>query len=164
MKKAVLLPLYFEETNAREIGEMREQMEFLRGHYGEVAEFLEPVMVGEPMPEAAARVFPKMIFAAFRHDAFFRSLDLPILVLTSKYGTVEMWDWEIVTYLRDLGCTVFSPYNVELGKVIIRAIAVKSSLKKGAKFLMFQDTPGEGMQAYIFKKFYWWEQQSTDKM
>ena len=164
MKKAVLLPVYFEETNEREIGEMHEQMEYLRGYYGEVAQFLDPVMVGDEMPEADALVFPKMIFAAFRHDDFFRSLDLPILVLTSKYGTVEMWDWEIVTYLRDLGCTVFSPYNVELGKVIIRAIAVKSSLKKGAKFLMFQDTPGEGMQAYIFKKFYWWEQQSTDKM
>ena len=164
MKKAKLLPLYFEETNAREIGEMEEQMRHLRDHYGDVAEFLEPVAVGSPMPEADALVFPKMIFAAFRHDDFFKALTLPILVLTSQYGTVEMWDWEIVTYLRDLGCTVFSPYNVELGKTIIRAIAVKSSLRHGAKFLMFQDTPGEGMQAYIFKKFYWWEQQSTDKM
>ena len=86
-----------------------------------------------------------------------------MVVITSGFGTVEMWDWEIITYLRDLGCTVFSPYSVEMGKTILRAIAVKRSLK-GANFLMFQDSPGEGMQANIFKKFYWWEAQSTEKM
>lgn len=164
MKKARLLPVCFEETNEREMREMAEQMKLLKNYYGDVAEFLEPVMVSTILPDADAYVFPKMIFAAFRHDDFFRSIDKPILVLTSRYGTVEMWDWEIVTYLRDLGCTVFSPYTIELGKVIIRAIAVKSCLQHGAKFLMFQDSPGEGMQAYIFKKFYWWEKQSTEKM
>ena len=46
----------------------------------------------------------------------------------------------------------------------MRAIAVRNTLKKGARFLMFQDSPGEVMQANIFKKFYWWEQQSVDKM
>jgi len=45
----------------------------------------------------------------------------------------------------------------------LRAIAVKANLV-GAKFLMFQDTPGEGMQANIFKKFYWWENSSTETM
>ncbi len=164
MKKAILLPLFFEETNEREMQEMQEQMACLRDLYREVAEFPDPVKIGDVLPEADAVVFPKMIFAAFRHDDFFRQLSKPILVLTSKYGTVEMWDWEIITYLRDMGCAVFSPYHVELGKVIIRAIAVRSLLKNGAKFLMFQDTPGEGMQANIFKKFYWWEKQSTDKM
>ncbi len=24
-----------------------------------------------------------------------------MIVLTSKFGTVEMWDWEIVYYLRE---------------------------------------------------------------
>ena len=87
-----------------------------------------------------------------------------MVVLTSRFGTVEMWDWEIVTYLRDLGCTVFSPYSIEMAKTILRAIAVKRSLKQGAKFLMFQDSPGEGMQANIFKRFYWWEKESTETM
>ena len=76
-----------------------------------------------------------------------------MIVLTSKFGTVEMWDWEIVYYLREKGMNVFSPYNIELAKVVIRAIAAKVQLKQGVKFLMFQDTPGEGMQAYIFKLF-----------
>jgi len=84
-------------------------------------------------------------------------------VITSRFGTVEMWDWEIITYLRDLGCIVFSPYDIEIGKVILRALAVKRSLN-GANLLMFQDSPGEGMQANIFKKFYWWEDQCTQKM
>jgi L-fucose isomerase-like protein len=31
----------------------------------------------------------------------------------------------------------------------------------GAAFLMYQDSPGEGMQASIFKRFYWWEEECT---
>lgn len=160
-----LAPLYFTEWNEREQGEYKEQMTRLQEYYGDVAEFLTPVAVGSELPSGAdAIVFPQMIFAAFRHDAELTAYDLPMVVLTSKFGTVEMWDWEIVTYLRDLGLTVFSPYNVEMGQTILRAIAAKAHLKTGAKFLMFQDTPGEGMQANIFKKFYWWESQSTETM
>lgn len=162
--KTRLVPLYFEEVNERETAETAAQMEKLQEYYGDVAEFLPAVRVGDPLPrEADAIVFPKMIFAAFRHDDALRQYTLPMIVLTSSFGTVEMWDWEIVTYLRDLGCTVFSPYSIEMAKTILRAIAAKRVLK-GAKFLMFQDSPGEGMQAYIFKKFYWWERQSTETM
>ena len=137
--KAKLVPLYFAEANEREQQEYREQMTRLAEFYGDVAEFLPPVRVGDPLPAADAVVFPQMIFAAFRHDEVFKAVSLPMVVLTSRFGTVEMWDWEIVTYLRDLGCTVFSPYNVELGRSILRAIAVKAGLK-GAKFLMFQES------------------------
>ncbi len=161
--KARLVPVYFSEANERERSEFQQQMERLREFYGDVAEFLPEVCLGETLPEADAVLFPQLIFAAFRHNDVFQKIKLPIVVLTSRFGTVEMWDWEIVTYLRDIGCNVFSPYTVELAKTILRAIAVKHSLK-GAKFLMFQDTPGEGMQANIFKRFYWWEQESTDTM
>ena len=162
--KARLVPVYFSEANEREQKEFQQQMERLLGFYSDVAEFLPPVCLGEDLPEADAVLFPQLIFAAFRHNDIFEQIKLPIVVLTSRFGTVEMWDWEIVTYLRDIGCNVFSPYTVELAKTILRAIAVKKSLKDGAKFLMFQDTPGEGMQANIFKRFYWWEQESTDTM
>lgn len=163
--KAKLVPVLFSELNERERGEEAVQMGLLKELYGDVAEFLPEITLGEPLPDGAdAIVFPKMIFAAFRHDDELKNLDLPMIVLTSGYGTVEMWDWEIVTYLRDLGCTVFSPYNVEMGKTVIRAIAAKRVLRNGGRFLMFQDSPGEGMQAYIFKKFYWWEKSSTESM
>ena len=105
-----------------------------------------------------------MIFAAFRHDEALKAYKVPMVVLTSRFGTVEMWDWEIVTYLRDLGLTVFSPYSIEMGKTVLRALGVKRTLKAGAKFLVFQDSPGEGMQAYLFKKFYWWERSATETM
>jgi L-fucose isomerase-like protein len=73
-----------------------------------------------------------------------------------------MWDWEIVSYLRlQMGLNVFTPYNIELAKVILRAISAKRQMKGGVNFLMFQDDPGEGMQAYIFKRFYWWEAECT---
>lgn len=163
--KACLVPITFPEANERERAQFDEQLARLQEYYGEAATFLPPISVGDRIPKKAdAVVFPQMIFAAYRHDDYFRRIKLPMLVLTSSFGTVEMWDWEIVTYLRDLGCVVFSPYTVELALTILRAIAVKRSLAKGAKFLMFQDTPGEGMQANIFKKFYWWEEQSTQTM
>lgn len=162
--KVRLVPLYFAEANDRERQEFAAQMKRLNEFYGDVAEFLPEVCVGDPIPEADAILFPQLIFAAFRHNDELTGYGLPMIVLTSRFGTVEMWDWEIVTYLRDLGCTVFSPYNIELARVILRAISVKRSLKQGAKFLMFQDTPGEGMQANIFKRFYWWEKESTEKM
>ncbi len=163
--KARLVPLYFAERNAREQEEYLAQMDRLRGFYGDVAEFLPPVAVGDPIPEECdAILFPQMIYAAYRHDDALTGYRRPMVVLTSKFGTVEMWDWEIITYLRDLGLTVFSPYSVEMGKTVLRALGVKRNLKAGAKFLMFQDSPGEGMQAGIFKKFYWWEKESTETM
>ena len=163
--KVRLAPLYFNEINEREQGELQAQMELLQKMYGDVAEFLPMTVVGEALPEGAdAILFPQMIFAAFRHDEELKAYKLPMVVITSKFGTVEMWDWEIVTYLRDLGLTVFSPYSEEMARTVLRALGGKHALSAGAKFLMFQDSPGEGMQANIFKRFYWWENQSTESM
>ncbi|MGI6140737.1 MAG: hypothetical protein ACOYEH_03255 [Caldicoprobacterales bacterium] len=163
--KARLVPLYFTEANKRERQEFEEQIVRLRQLYGDVAEILPEVNVGESLPaDADAILFPQLIYAAFRHDDELTGYGLPMIVLTSRFGTVEMWDWEIVTYLRDLGCTVFSPYSIDIARVVLRGIAVKSSLSSGAKFLVFQDSPGEGMQANIFKRFYWWEKESTRMM
>ena len=102
MRKAVLAPVYFSLINEREAGELKEQLKVLENLYGDVADFLEPVVVGEPIDETAeAIVFPQMIFEAFRVADTLAAYDMPMIVLTSKYGTVEMWDWEIVTYLRE---------------------------------------------------------------
>ncbi len=161
--KTRLLPLYFSETNDRERDEFAAQMARLKEYYGDCAEFLDPVCIGEKIPEADAVVFPQLIFQAFRQADILKRIKLPMIVLTSRFGTVEMWDWEIITYLRDEGLTIFSPYNIELAKTIIRAVGVKKMLN-GAKFLMMQDSPGEGMQANIFKRFYWWEKECSENM
>ncbi|MDO5552159.1 MAG: hypothetical protein Q4G68_00225 [Planctomycetia bacterium] len=162
--KAKLVPIYFAGANERERKEFGEQLERLKDFYGNEADFLAPVQLGDSVPDADAVVFPQLIGAAFREKEELKKIVLPFLVLTSRFGTVEMWDWEIVTYLRELGFNVFTPYNVDLAKVVLRAIAAKARLRSGGKFLMFQDSPGEGMQAYIFKRFYWWEQECTQKM
>lgn len=90
--KARLVPLQFEEMNEREQDEFREQMKLLTEMYADVAQFEEPVKVGEEMPEGAdAAVFPLLIFAAYRHDEQLISCSLPMIILTSEYGTIEMW-------------------------------------------------------------------------
>jgi hypothetical protein len=164
MRKTKLVPLYFAAANERERGEFDAQFARLQEFYGDCAEFLAPVCVGDAVPaEADAVVFPQLIFAAFREAEALKKINLPMVVLTSRFGTVEMWDWEIVAFLRDEGMEVYSPYNIELAKTIIRGIGVKKQLR-GARFLMLQDSPGEGMQAYIFKRFYWYEQECTERM
>lgn len=161
--KAKVVPLQFSEANDRERGEYEEQLAKLLEFYGEVAEFLDTVTVGEAIPECDAIVFPQMIGAAYHYMDTLTGYGKPVVVITSQFGTVDMWDWELIAYMRSHGLNVFSPYNVELGKVILRAIGTRSYLH-GAKFLMFQDDPGEGMQAYIFKRFYWWEQECTEQI
>jgi hypothetical protein len=46
----------------------------------------------------------------------------------------------------------------------MRALAAKKQMLHGMKFLMFQDTPGDGMQANIFKRFFWWEDECTKRL
>jgi hypothetical protein len=162
MRKAILIPMFFEEANERETKERKVQLENLQKLYGDEADFLPEQPVGSKLPkEADAVVFPQMMGAVFAHKDEIKQLELPMIILTSAFGTVEMWDWEIVAYLKEqLKLTVFTPYNLELGKIILRALTAKKSMKNGnVKFLMFQDSPGEGMQAYIFKRFYWWEEE-----
>ncbi len=161
--KAKVVPLQFCETNERERNEYKEQLQKLNEIYGDTAEFLPPVITGEEIPDCDAIVFPQLIGAGYHYVEKLRAYGKPMIVITSQFGTVDMWDWELITYLRSHGLTVFSPYNIELGKVIFRAIAVREHLK-GAKFLMFQDDPGEGMQPYIFKRFYWWEKECSEQI
>ena len=173
--KCKLLPLFFKEQNEREKEEFQSQLMELERLYPE-AEFLPPValvdfraMCEEPGNDCEEKidgiVFPQLLGAVFAHKEALQKIDKPILVLTSSFGTVEMWDWEIVAYLREeLRLNVFSPYHVDLAKTIMRAMAVKSDMAKGMKFVMFQDNPGEGMQAGIFKRFYWWEKECVERL
>ena len=166
MEKAILQPLSFPEANEREKSEFQKQMDVLREYYGNEAEFLPAISIEQPIPaEADGILFPQLIGAVFSHKETLAATRLPIIVMTSQFGTVEMWDWEIVAYLREqLERNVFTPYNVELGKVILRAMAARKNMRSGMRFLMLQDDPGEGMQANIFKRFYWWEQESKEQI
>lgn len=164
--KAILMPLYFTEANEREQKQFQTQMKTLESLYGETAEFLAPQPVGTPIDDRAdAVVFPQMFGAVFSHQDDLKAIDLPLIILTSSFGTVEMWDWEIVSFLRQqLQLNVFAPYTVEIGQTILRALGTRKAMKNGLKFLMFQDSPGEGMQAEIFKRFYWWETECNKRI
>ncbi len=164
--KAIMQPLYFTEANDREKAEYAAQMEKLQQMYGDVAEFLEPLPVDSRIPSSAdAILMPQLFGAVFAHKEDMTRIKLPIVVLTSQFGTVEMWDWEIVAYLREeLSLNVFTPYNEDIAKTLLRAMAAKTAMKSGLRFLMLQDTPGEGMQANIFKRFYWWEEESRQRI
>jgi len=158
--KARLVPVYFESARDKEFDE---QVIRLKEQLTEEAEILEPVALGSPIPEADAVVFPQLVGEAYREIKEIEKITLPILAITSEFGTVAMWDWEIVTYLRSRGLNAFTPYNLELTKTICRTLGVKREMKT-TKFLVFQDNPGDGMQASIFKRFFWWEDECTTRI
>src|SRR5690606_13270055 len=109
---------------------------------------------------ADAVVLPVIIGEAYNKVDELRSIDIPIVAITSEFGTVAMWDWEIVTFMRSEGITIFSPYTLELAKTFCRTVRIKREMQT-SKFLVYQDNPGDGMQAEIFKRVYWWEDECT---
>jgi hypothetical protein len=158
--KAKLAPVYFE--TARD-PDFTRQVETLRTLLKDEAEILEPVALGDKVPEADAVVFPQMLGNAYRTVEKINEIPIPRLVITSEFGTVSMWDWEINDYLRSKGIKVFAPYNFEQTKVICKALALKREMAQ-TRFIAYQDNPGEGFQASIFKRFYWWENECSQRM
>ncbi len=157
--KARLVPVYFPGRDA----DFDKQGARLSALLAEEAEILPPAALGSPLPEADAVVFPQMLGDAYRQLADIQALALPLLIITSEFGTVSMWDWEIASYLRAEGVETLAPYNLDQTRTLCRALAVKRELKQ-TRFLVFQDNPGEGAQASIFKRFYWWEDECSRRM
>jgi hypothetical protein len=158
--KARLLPLYF--TSGMD-ADYKTQLVAVTALLAGEAELLPPAPLGPVLPEADAYLFPQLIGDAFKQLKLLKALQLPLLIMTSEFGTVAMWDWEIVSLLVAEGATVFTPYTLEQAKVACRALASRRVLRD-TRFLVFQDNPGEGMQASIFKRFYWWEDECTERM
>lgn len=158
--KARLVPVYFQSGVD---DDFRAQLANLDEILKDEAEILPPVRLGSTLPEADAVLFPQLIGDAFKQLSQILAIRLPFLVMTSEFGTVAMWDWEIVSLLKAEGAKVFTPYAIDQAKVVCRSLAARRALLR-TTFLMFQDDPGEGMQASIFKRFYWWEQACTDRI
>lgn len=158
--RARLVPLHFGESPDEEC---QRQTAALRRLLAAEAEILDLQPVGSSLPEAEAVVFPQMLGEAYRSVEKIRPIPLPKLVITSEFGTVSMWDWEINRYLRQRGVEVVAPYNLEQAQLICRALGLRRELR-GGRFLVYQDNPGEGFQASIFKRFYWWEDEWADRL
>lgn len=160
--KPRLLPIYFDPGRDAAFDQ---QLDNLRALLGEDAEFLAPVALGVASPQCEAVVFPQLLGEAYHRADDFRAIDVPMLILTSEFGTLSMWDWEIITYLgaEGAGSRIIAPYDIAHTRAVLRALAVKRQLHT-SKFVVYQDNPGEGMQAPIFKRFYWWETECVQRM
>ncbi len=140
------------------------QLQIITQMFKDEVDFLPSLTVGETIPDnVQVVVFPLLVGEAYKKIDFLQAIKLPIVIITSPYGTMAMWDWEILSYFKERGMNVFAPYHPDLARVVFRSIALREEMKAG-KFLVFQDTPGDGMQADIFKRFYWWEQECIQRI
>jgi len=155
--KARLIPLYFRSGRDKDYDA---HLGNLKSLLSEEAEILEPAALGSRLPDADAALFPQLVGDAYKQLKELRSVGIPLLILTSEFGTMNMWDWEIVSFLKSEKVKTLAPYNPETTKRICKALAIKRDMNR-TSFLVFQDNPGEGMQASIFKRFYWWEDRCT---
>lgn len=163
--KARLLPVFFENPDHPDF---LRQLANLSQLFAEEADLLAPVGLGncvwEQTPYPDAVVFPQMLGSAFQMAESIRRIPVPRLVITSEFGTMSMWDWEIDRYLRGMGIEMIAPYHIEQTRSILRALALKRTLRS-ARMVTYQDAPGQaGFQDEIFRRFYWWETECSQRM
>lgn len=157
--KAVLIPMYFKSGMDEDY---HKQLGILRTLLADSAVILEPITLGNTIPtEADGVLFLQLVVDVYRQKKEILAIKKPILLATSEFGTFSMWDWEIYTYLRELGKELLFPNNLEQTQKICSSLALKRSAR-GSKFLVYQDDPGKGFQSEIFKRFYWFEEECVN--
>ena len=157
--KARLVPVHFKSGMDEQF---KVHLAIVKDLLADDAEVLPPVALGSRLPPADATVFPQLIGDAFSQLDALKRLTIPALVLTWDFGTVNMWDWEIVTFMKSLGMKAFTPYDLSQTRTICRSLALVREMKD-VKFLVFQDRPGVGgEQPEIFKRFWWWEDRANE--
>ncbi len=151
-----LLPVYLDEHPS---GAFAHQLDALRSRSVGLATWAEPVQIRDAAhADASAIVIPDMSGLAYRLLSEFSRLTVPILVITSEFGTVSMWDWEIRDYLRRRGVDTVAPTSEQEFHDLCRALGAKERLTNST-MLAYQDDLGAGKQPDIFKRFYWWEEE-----
>jgi hypothetical protein len=160
--KITLVPLYFDPGRDENFDI---HLALVRDLLSDEAEFLDPVAIGKTLPDADAAIFPQMLGEAYTLIDELKSIPIPMLVITSTFGTVNMWDWEVVHYLRLNGIRTICPPSLEDTKIVCRALLARKLLAR-SKFVVYQDDPAgpTGKQSDIFKRFYWLEKEAPAKM
>lgn len=160
--RAKLIPLYFDPGRDENFDK---HLRIVKNLLKEDAEFTEPYALGAALPEADAVIFPQMLGEAYQRVEALKAVSLPMMVITSEFGTVNMWDWELVHYLKLNGIQTICPPSLEDTKMVCRALLVRRLLAE-SKFVVYQDDPAgpTGKQSDIFKRFYWLEKESSKKM
>ncbi|MCL4252067.1 MAG: hypothetical protein KJ065_28215, partial [Anaerolineae bacterium] len=133
MNKARLVPVFFPGRD----DDFDKQVERLRGLLDDVATIEAPAPLGGALPDADGVVFPQMLGDAYRMVEAIRAIPYPRLIITSEFGTMSMWDWEISSYLRTEGIETIAPYNLDQAKKICRALSARAELRQ-SKFVVFQ--------------------------
>ncbi|MCL2464481.1 MAG: hypothetical protein FWF28_05365 [Micrococcales bacterium] len=160
--KPRLLPVYLEDETPEP--DFYTQLAVLKELTSELVDWLDPAPIGAPVPPGVAAVaVPDMNGRAYRKLAEFRRIEVPILVITTEFGTVSMWDWEIRDFLRRRGVATIAPTSLTETLDVCRALALKDELARST-MVAYLDDLGAGMQPWIFKRFYWWEDECVNDM
>ncbi len=160
--RAKVTPLFFKKGRNEDFDI---QLDLLKEILADYIEFLEEVPLGDPIPsDTDAVLFPQILGAAYGQLYDFQAINVPILIVTTEFGTMAMWDWEVIKYLESEGVEVIAPYNMDQTKNLARALAIKRDLNS-SKFVIYQDEPAVGgFQPEIFKRFYWFMDECTQRM
>lgn len=151
--RVILQPIYFEEDPSEYF---IAQLDNLKHQLADLTQFARPKRIGDPDPGAAdALLIVDLSSAAYGRAELLDGNDLPILIVTSEFSTVSMWDWEIRDYLADHGVSTIAPNSLEETRLVVSSLAAKKELASG-KFLVYLDDLGAGKQPDIFKRFYWY--------
>lgn len=135
LMKARLVPLCFEPRKDLKI---KASLDHLRKLLLEEAEILASFPLGGSLPEAEAVLLPYLSTQIIEEGTKLRELNLPILILTTPFGTSMMWNWEIIRCLEEQGLEIYAPYNLEMTKKICRALGLQRELKE-TRFLIFEE-------------------------
>lgn len=157
-----LIPIYFDPGRDENFDK---HLNILKNLLKEDVEFTQPTALGATLPKGDVVVFPQMLGEAYQRTTEFKRIKLPILVLTSEFGTVNMWDWELIHYLKMNGIETICPPSFEDTLIVLRAIKTRKILAN-SKFVVYQDDPAgpSGKQSDIFKRFYWLEKESNKRI
>ncbi len=159
--RPVLLPVSLEQEPGESFAR---QLAALRALSDGLVEWRPPAWVGDAVADdVTAVVVPDMSGLAYRLLEELRSIRVPLLVVTSEFGTVSMWDWEIRDYLRRRGVDTVAPTSRQELVDVLRGLAVRQTLPR-SRMLAYLDDLGAGMQPDIFKRFYWWEEECVQDM
>jgi hypothetical protein len=123
------------------------------------------VPLGGPIPEADGVIFPQLLGEAYRQaaEAFprhprCRSCWSRPSSARCRCGTGR--SPSICVH----GVATIAPYNLSKRRNRLRGAWPSKRELKTTKFLVYQDDPGEGFQAPIFKRFYWWEDECSQRL
>ena len=112
--RAKVTPLFFDKGRNDDFDI---QLDLLKEILADYIEFLDEVPLGDSIPsDTDAVLFPQILGTAYDQLDDFKAINVPILIVTTEFGTMAMWDWEVIKYLQSEGVEVIAPYKMDQTK------------------------------------------------